>query len=80
MPRDDDTLAEIDQHPAAHVLGKAVEIADRAIVVVDQLAQILGVEPRRQRGRADKIAEDDRQMPPFGVGLNRRGYASQHRR
>jgi hypothetical protein len=54
-PRDDDTLAEIDEHPAAHVLGdKAVEIADRAIVVVDQLAQILGVEPRRQRGRADR--------------------------
>ena len=85
MPREDDTLAEIDQHPVAHVLGdKAVEIVDRltdrAIVVADLLAQILGVEPRRQRSRADKIAEHDRQLPPFGVGLNRRRYGSQHRR
>jgi hypothetical protein len=83
--REDDTLAEIDQHSVAHVLGdKAVEIVDRltdrAIVVADLLAQILGVEPRRQRSRADKIAEHDRQLPPFGVGLNRRRYGSQHRR
>ena len=50
----------------------ADRLADRAIVIA---AQILGVEPRRQRGRADKIAEHNRQLPPFGVGLNRRGYA-----
>jgi hypothetical protein len=42
-------IAEIDQHPIAHVLGdKAVEaaadrIADRAVVIADQLAQILWV-------------------------------------
>jgi hypothetical protein len=66
--------------PVAQVLGdKAVEIAgrlaDRAII-----AQILGVEPRRQRGRTDEIAEHERQLPPFGVGLNRSGYESQNRR
>jgi hypothetical protein len=41
-------IAEIDQHPIAHVLGdKAVEaadrIADRAVVIANQLAQILWV-------------------------------------
>jgi len=40
-------IAEIDQHPIAHVLGDKVEaadrIADRAVVIADQLAQILWV-------------------------------------
>jgi len=40
-------IAEIDQHPIAHVLGdKAVEAADRIAdraVIADQLAQILWV-------------------------------------
>jgi hypothetical protein len=37
----------------------------------DDLAQILGVEPRRQRRRADQIAEHHRQLPPFGIGGSR---------
>ena len=69
-------VAEIDQHPVAHVLGdKAVEAADRlgdgAVVGADQLTQILRVKTGRQRGRADQIAEHHRQLPAFGVGGSR---------
>ena len=69
-------IAEIDQHPVAHVLGdKAVEAADRigdgAVVVADQLAQILRVKTRRQRRRADEVAEHHRQLPAFGVDWRR---------
>jgi hypothetical protein len=39
---------------------------------------ILGVEPRRQRVRADKIAENE--LPPLGIGLKGARYRSQHRR
>ena len=71
-------IAEIDQHPVAHVFGdEAVEAADRlgdgAVVVPDQLAQILRVKPRRQRRRADQIAEHHRQLPAFGVDCRRGG-------
>ena len=64
-------IAEIDQHAVAHVFGdKAVEAADRlgdrAVVVPDQLAQILGVMTGRERGRADEVAEHHRQLPAFG--------------
>jgi hypothetical protein len=50
------------QHAVAHVFGdKAVKAADglsdSAVVVPDQLGQILGVIPGRERGRADEIAE-----------------------
>ena len=66
-------IAEIEQHPVAHILGdKAVEAADRisdnAVVVPDQLAQILRVKPRRERGGADQVAEHHRQLPAFGIG------------
>ena len=69
-------IAEIDQHPVAHVLGdKAVEAADRighgAVVGPDQLAQILRVKTRRQRRRADEVAEHHRQLPAFGVDWRR---------
>ena len=71
-------IAEIDQHAVAHVLGdEAVEAADRighgAVVVPDQLAQILRVKPRRQRRRADQVAEHHRQLSAFGVDWRRRG-------
>jgi hypothetical protein len=69
-----------DQAPSPKLLGdKAVGIADR---LADRaiIAQILGIEPRRQRGRTEKIAEHERQLPPFGDGLNRSGYGSQNRR
>jgi hypothetical protein len=63
-------IAEIDQHPVAHVFGdKAIEAADRlghgAVIAPDQLPQILRIEPRRERGRADEVAEHDRQLATF---------------
>jgi len=69
-------VAEIDQHPVAHVLGdKPVEAADRrgddAVVVADQLAQILRVMTGRECRRADQVAEHHRQLPAFGVGGRR---------
>ena len=77
-------IAEIDQHPVAHVLGdKAVEAADRighgAVVVPDQLAQILRVKTRRQRRRADEVAEHHRQLPAFSFGGRQCVWGS-HRR
>jgi hypothetical protein len=52
-------IAEISEHAIAHVLGDKPtgafdDLGDRAMVGADYLAQILGVEPGRQRGRADQ--------------------------
>jgi hypothetical protein len=60
-------IAEIDQHSVAHVFrDKTVEpgnrLCDAAVIRADQLAQILGVKPRRQRRRADQIAEHHAQL------------------
>ena len=54
--------AEINQHAVAHVFGdEAVEAAHRrrhaAVIGADHLAQLLGIEPRRQCRRADQVAE-----------------------
>ena len=38
----------------------------RAVIGADQLAQILRVMTGRQRGRADQVAEHDRELAPFG--------------
>ena len=38
----------------------------------DDLAQILGIEARRQRRRADQIAEHYGQLPALGIGGSRR--------
>jgi hypothetical protein len=70
-------IAEIDQHSVAHILGdKPVEAADRVghgpVVVADQLPQIFRVELRRQRRRANQIAEHDGELPAFGVDWRRR--------
>ena len=64
-------IAEINQHAVAHVLGdkpaKAADgVGDAAMIGADDLAQILGIEARRQRRRADQIAEHDGQLPPLG--------------
>ena len=69
-------IAEIDQDTVAHILGdKAVEpgddISDSAVIRADDLAQILGIEACRQRGRADQIAEHHRQLPAFRSGSGR---------
>jgi hypothetical protein len=71
-------IAEINQHAVAHVFSdEAVEAADRvgdtAMVSADDLAQILGIEAHRKRGRADEIAEHDGELPSLGLaGRGRR--------
>jgi hypothetical protein len=65
-------IAEIDQNAVAHIFGdKAGEtadgIGDAAVVGADQLTQILRIIARRQRRRADQIAEHDGQLAPLGL-------------
>ncbi len=50
----------------------AQHLADAAMVGGDDLAQILGVEPGRQLGRADEVAEHDRQLAALGSRDGRR--------
>ncbi len=65
-------IAEIGEHPVAHVLGDkpaaaADHLGNAAVIGADHRPQILRVEPRRQCRRADQVAEHHRQMPAFGV-------------
>src|SRR5215813_10592337 len=60
-------VAEIDQDAIAHVFrDKAVEprddLGDGAVIRANDLAQIFGIELRRERGRADEIAEHHREL------------------
>ena len=55
-------IAEINEHTVAHAFrnksGKAAHrIGDAAMIGAHDLAQILGIEARRQRRRADQIAK-----------------------
>ena len=65
-------VAEIGQHAVAQVLRDvAAEAPDRAgdagVEGADQLAQVLGVEPRRERGRPDEVDEHHGEVPPLGA-------------
>ena len=76
-------IAEIGQHPVAHVLGDkpAAALDDRgaaAVIGADDRAQVFRIEPRRQRGRADEIAKHHRQLPAFRLDC-RRGDRSRGR-
>jgi hypothetical protein len=51
------------------------EIGAAAVIRADDLAQIFGIEPHRERGRADQIAEHHRQPLAFGLA-SRRGDGS----
>ena len=71
-------VAEIDQHPIAHILGdepgeRGDRVGDAAVIGADHLAQILRIEACRQRGRADQIAEHHGQLPPLGLAGDRGG-------
>jgi hypothetical protein len=85
-------VAEIHQDAVAHIPGDKAAgpgdyFGDSAVIGGDHLAQILGIEPRRECGRADQVAEHHRQLPAFGLGLRRciggcrgRGYVRTERR
>ena len=66
-------VTEIDQHAVAHVFGdKAVEAGDdrgdRTVIGGDDLAQILGIEPRGQ----SSSSRPDRRTSPSAVGVRHR--------
>ena len=66
-------VAEINKHAVAHVLGdEAVEPGHGAVISGNDLAQILRIETRGKRGRADEIAERYSELPPLGIGSHRR--------
>ena len=70
--------AEVGEHAVAHELRdvalEARDLArDRVLVGADELAHLLRVEAGRERGRADEVAEQDRQPPPLGLGGAGRG-------
>ena len=75
-----DRPAKIGQDAVAQILSDmAFEPADdlRAgrLVRLHHRAQVLGIEPRRQRGRADQVAEQHGQLTAFGLdGPQRRCY------
>jgi hypothetical protein len=77
-------VAEINEDAIAHVLrDEAVKAAyrrgDAGVIAADDLAQVLGVEPRRKSRRTDEVAEHHRQLPPLGL-LGGRGLGSGNRR
>ena len=64
---------EIDKRAIAQILrNEAPLCTDRfghhGMVAADELAEVLGIEPRRQRGRSDKIAEQNGQVPALWRG------------
>ena len=64
-------VAVIDQDAVAHVPRyEAVGVRDnprhRAVIRGDDIAQILGIELRRERGRSDQVAEHHRELTAFG--------------
>ena len=74
--------AEIGQHAVAHEFGdEAAEPSDRAghgvLIAADQRAQKLGIDRAGQRRGADHVAEQHRDLAPFGfarrIGGGRRG-------
>src|SRR6185312_8756666 len=73
-------IAEQGKHAVAHVFGdhSAMMLDDRgaaAVIGADDLAHVLGIEQRRQRGRADQVAEHQRELPPLGVARTRCRYS-----
>ena len=71
-------IAEINEHTVAHAFrnksGKAAHrIGDAAMIGAHDLAQILGIEARRQRRRADQVAKHHGELAPLGFGRRRAG-------
>jgi hypothetical protein len=69
-------VAEVGQHAVAHELGDVALEArdlpgDRVLVVAQDLAHALGVEPARQLGGAHEIDEHHRELPALRAGHRR---------
>ena len=71
--------AEGRQNPVAKEFRDKAVIARQharagVLIGMEDLTHVLGIEPGRQRGRADEIAEHDGELAPLGgVGAGRRG-------
>ena len=68
-------IAEIGEHAIAQILrdhaAKALDLARAArLEGADDVALLLGIEPRRERARAHHVAEHDRELATF----RRRGW------
>ena len=66
--------AEIDQHPVTDVTrNEAVKLLDSGgdarLIAANDLPQILGIQPRREGGGTDQIAEHHAEWAAFGNGL-----------
>ena len=64
-------ISKRDKNPTAHGFGNiTTEAADlfcnRSMICPQHHVQILWVEPRRKRCRADEVAKHDCQLSPFG--------------
>ncbi len=62
--------AEVGEYPIAKELGDKAVIARHdartgVLIGADDLAHVLGIEPRRQGGRTDEIAEHDGELAPL---------------
>jgi hypothetical protein len=69
-------VAEIHQDAVVHVPGDKTagsrdHFGDSAVIRGDDLAQILGIESRRECSRADQITKHHGQLPAFGNGVIR---------
>ena len=78
-------IAEISQHAVAHVLGDEPPglgdlLGAATVIGTDDLAHVLGVQPSRQRGRADEVAEHDRELAALGGIMRLRGNGCRSRR
>jgi hypothetical protein len=73
-------ITEIGEHAVAHIFGDEAAVAlDRrraaAMIAPDDLAHVLGIEPRRKRRRTDEVAEHHSEMTALGdVRMGLRGH------
>jgi hypothetical protein len=77
-------ITEVGEHPVAHVFGdEAASLGDEifaaSMIGADDLSHILGIEPRRQRCRADKVDEHYSQLPAFGESSDRSRLGRRYR-
>jgi len=66
-------IAEVDEEPIAKILGDVtVEPGDHfatcLLIRPHNVPELFRIEPARERGRVHEIAEEDRQLPPLGIG------------
>jgi len=69
-------IAKIDHDPVAHIsrdetIETPRDLGNGLMIGGDQITQVLGIPPHRQCGRADEVAEHDRELPALNAGRSR---------